>query len=83
MKISSKGQITVPKRVRKALEIKPGDDLSIELIDATQARLRKAKGLLDLAGSIAVPGDAKDLSWSKIEEKAHQTVAEKAAKEGL
>ena len=31
VKISSKGQITIPKSVREALKVKPGDRLEIEV----------------------------------------------------
>ncbi len=38
MRISSKGQIAIPKRVMTALNLKPGDEIEIQIEDGT-ARL--------------------------------------------
>jgi len=50
-RITTKGQITVPKRVRDALEIEPGDELEFELgTDRAVVRPRRRRVLGDLAG---------------------------------
>jgi len=41
-KITSKGQITVPRRVRHALGVKPGDSLVFEQ-DGAEVRVRPVK----------------------------------------
>jgi AbrB family looped-hinge helix DNA binding protein len=37
-RITSKGQITVPHEIRRALGVRPGDKLSFELADSGDAR---------------------------------------------
>ncbi|MGH7899636.1 MAG: AbrB/MazE/SpoVT family DNA-binding domain-containing protein [Candidatus Binatia bacterium] len=41
-RLSSKGQVTVPVAVRKALRVRPGDLLVYE-VEGEQARLRRAE----------------------------------------
>lgn len=49
--ISSKGQITLPARFRKELDLKPSDRVSIET-SGDSIVIRKAVDLLDLAGCL-------------------------------
>jgi antitoxin PrlF len=51
-KLSSKGQVTVPKEVRDALGLKAGDSVSFMVMDGGQALLKPAKKwtIDDLAG---------------------------------
>ncbi len=42
--ITTKGQVTIPKRVRDALGVKPGDHVSFELLPGGEARLRAVNG---------------------------------------
>jgi AbrB family looped-hinge helix DNA binding protein len=53
-RVSSKGQVTVPSEVRKALGIDQGDDLIFEVISERSAQLRVVKRvkLSDLYGSL-------------------------------
>lgn len=54
-RVTSKGQVTIPSEVRKALDIEQGDDLLFELgADQTTARLRviKRQKLSDFYGSL-------------------------------
>jgi antitoxin PrlF len=41
-RISSKGQVTIPKKVRETLRARPGDSVVYE-IDGTTVRLRRAE----------------------------------------
>ena len=57
--LSSKGQMIVPKRIRDALALKPGDDLVVELEpDGFSVRTRhNRKGAIErLSGSLKQPG---------------------------
>lgn len=53
-RVTSKGQVTIPAQVRKALDIEQGDDLVFELGSGGTARLRvvKRRRLSDLFGSL-------------------------------
>lgn len=60
MKVTSKGQVTIPKRVRDRLGIRAGTVLEIE-VEGETIRLRKAgsrdaierwRGVLDLGGPV-------------------------------
>lgn len=53
-RVTSKGQVTIPSEVRKALDIEQGDDLLFEVGADRTARLRvvKRQKLSDLYGSL-------------------------------
>jgi AbrB family looped-hinge helix DNA binding protein len=53
-RITSKGQVTIPSEIRKALDIEQGDDLLFELGADQTARLRvvKRQKLSDFYGSL-------------------------------
>jgi antitoxin PrlF len=54
--ITSKGQTTIPKEVRKKLKLKPGDRI-YWILEDDQAVLRPKTGsILDLAGMLHRPG---------------------------
>jgi antitoxin PrlF len=54
--ITSKGQTTVPKEVRKKLKLKPGDEVSWT-VEGDYALVRARTGsILDLAGMLHRPG---------------------------
>ena len=55
-KITSKGQVTIPEDIRKALQLSTGDQIEWQVDDRT-ARVRKRTGRLeDLAGMLARAG---------------------------
>lgn len=43
--VTTKGQVTIPKQVREALGIRPGDRVEIEADGTGSARLSKVAGL--------------------------------------
>ena len=51
-RVTTKGQVTIPAEVRKALDIGEGDDLLFEVVEAGEARIRvlKRRRLSDLYG---------------------------------
>jgi AbrB family looped-hinge helix DNA binding protein len=53
-RVTSKGQVTIPSEVRKALDIEQGDQLVFELREDQTARLRvvKRQKLSDFYGSL-------------------------------
>jgi antitoxin PrlF len=68
-KLTSKGQITLPKAVRDSLELKPGDQVLFRL-EAGRATLARTKDFLDLAGSVPVPPGKRGASWEEIRRQA-------------
>ncbi len=64
-KLTSKGQVTVPKAVRDTLSLKPGDRLLFRVED-NRAIIARTKDFLELAGSVAVPPAKRGLSWDEM-----------------
>lgn len=64
-KLTSKGQVTIPKAVRDALELHEGDELLFR-VERSRALLAKAPDLLALAGSVAVPAAKRGTPWDEV-----------------
>jgi antitoxin PrlF len=64
-RVTSKGQVTVPKAVRDALGIKEGDEL-IFRVEGRRAVLARTPDFLDLAGTIAVPAAKRNIAWDEV-----------------
>lgn len=64
-RLSSKGQLTVPKVVREALELKEGDQVVFR-VEGKRAALGRTPALLDLAGSVPVPAEKRGTPWSEV-----------------
>jgi antitoxin PrlF len=64
-KLSSKGQLTVPKAVRDALELKEGDQVVFR-VEGKRAALGRTPELLDLAGSVPVPAEKRGMAWNEV-----------------
>lgn len=74
-KITSKGQVTVPKAVREALGIKEGDAVVFR-VEGNRAVLARTADFLSLAGSVKVPAARRNAAWDEVIRKTH---AERAA----
>lgn len=70
-RMTSKGQVTVPKAVRELLELKAGDELVFD-VDEAGVHVGRTTSFVDLAGSVAVPPRLRGASWKRIEELAAQ-----------
>jgi antitoxin PrlF len=64
-KVTSKGQVTVPKAVRDALGIKNGDEVVFR-VDGNRAILARTPDFLDLAGSVQVPAAKRNAAWDEV-----------------
>jgi antitoxin PrlF len=73
-KVTSKGQITVPKSVREALGLEAGDELVFR-VHGDRAVVSKTPDFLDLAGSIAVPADKRGTPWDQVLREKHRSRA--------
>ena len=68
-KITSKGQITVPKRVRSRLAVGPGDQLAFEFDEQGILRVAPIRNpLAPLRGFLAAEGTGRRLDSEQIDE---------------
>ncbi len=65
VRLTSKGQVTVPKAVRDAHGIKEGDDI-IFRVEGDRAVLARTPEFLDLAGTISVPAAKRNVAWDEV-----------------
>jgi AbrB family looped-hinge helix DNA binding protein len=63
VKVSPKFQVVIPKRVREVLELKPGEELQIYILDRS-IRLHRPRSIKELRGI------AKGMQW-KDEDRDH------------
>lgn len=74
-KMSSKGQITVPKAVRDALGIGEGDNVVFR-VEGNRAVLARTPDFLSLAGSIKVPAARRNAAWDDVIRKTRSARAD-------
>ncbi|MEI7654571.1 MAG: AbrB/MazE/SpoVT family DNA-binding domain-containing protein [Actinomycetota bacterium] len=75
-RLSSKGQVTIPKAVRDALGVEEGDSV-IFRIDGNLATLQRTPDFLELAGTLAAPATKKSASWDRVLEISRASRAKK------
>lgn len=80
-KVTSKGQITIPKPVREALGIAEGDRV-VSRIDEKRAVLARVPDLLDLAGAIDVPAAKRATGWGEIRRQTREARVARIAESG-
>ena len=56
VKVSPKFQVVIPKEIREQLELKPGEDLQVYILDGS-IRLHRPRSIKDLLGI------AKGMKW--------------------
>jgi antitoxin PrlF len=64
-KLTSKGQVTVPKAVRDALGLKEGDDV-IFRVEGNRAVLTRTPNFLTLADTVRVPAAKRNVAWDEV-----------------
>jgi AbrB family looped-hinge helix DNA binding protein len=63
--VTSKGQVTVPKAVRDALDISEGDELVFR-VEGARAVVARTPEFLTLAGTVAVPAAKRNAAWDDV-----------------
>jgi AbrB family looped-hinge helix DNA binding protein len=64
-RVTSKGQVTVPKAVREALGVNEGDAL-IFRIEGNRAVIARTPDFLELAGQLRIPVSKKSAAWDHV-----------------
>jgi AbrB family looped-hinge helix DNA binding protein len=64
-RLSSKGQLTVPRAVREALSLEEGDEVVFR-VEGERAILARSRDLLSLAGTISVPAAKRGTPWTEV-----------------
>ena len=75
-RVTSKGQVTVPKAVREALGVNDGDAL-IFRVEGNRAIITRTPDFLELAGQLQIPASKKNVAWDHV---IKSTRANRAAK---
>ena len=70
-KLTSKGQVTIPKQVRDALGLREGDDVLFR-VEESQATISKSADFLALASAVPVPASKKGTSWDEVLRRTRQ-----------
>ena len=80
--LTSKGQVTIPKEVRKALNLRPSEKVII-VVEGNRAIIQPLKGnLLDIGGSVKITDREKPIEFKKVREEVKKRVAKKVATRG-
>jgi antitoxin PrlF len=80
--LTSKGQVTIPKQVRKALNLRPSEKV-IVVVEGDQAIIKPLRGsLLDLGGSVKIPENEKPVDFRRVREEVKKRVAKRIARKG-
>lgn len=75
-RVTSKGQVTVPKAVRDALGIEEGDQVVFH-VEGNRAVLARTPNFLALAGTVRVPPAKRNASWNDVLRKTRAARASK------
>lgn len=75
-RLTSKGQVTIPKSVRDALELHEGDEIMFR-VESKRAIVAKTPDFLDMAGSVVVPAAKSGTPWDEVLRRTRRARAER------
>jgi AbrB family looped-hinge helix DNA binding protein len=64
-RLSSKGQVTIPRAVREALSLGEGDEVVFR-VEGERAVIARSPDLLALADSVSVPAAKRGTPWNDV-----------------
>lgn len=73
-RVSSRGQITIPRAVREALSIREGDEVLFR-VEGQRAMIARCPDLMQLAGSVSVPAAKRGTPWDEVLRETRRTRA--------
>ena len=73
-RLSSKGQVTLPRAVREALSLTQGDRVVFRVV-GQHAVLARTPDLIALAGSVSVPAAKRGTPWAEVLRQTRQARA--------
>lgn len=74
-RVTSKGQVTIPKTVRDALQLREGDQLVFR-VERTRAILAKTPDFIGMAGTVAVSEAKRGTPWDEVLRQTRRARAE-------
>lgn len=78
-RLTSKGQVTIPRSVRQALSLEKGDSV-IFRVEGERAVLGRAPDLLSLAGAISVPASKRGTPWDLVRAETRRARVERGTR---
>jgi AbrB family looped-hinge helix DNA binding protein len=75
-RLTSKGQVTIPKPVRDALELHEGDEILFR-VERTRAIVAKTPDFIGMAGSVAAPAARRGTPWDEVIRQTRRARSEK------
>ena len=76
-RVSSKGQVTIPKSVREALDLHEGDELLFR-VERSRAVVAKTPDFLQFAGTVATPAGKRRTPWDEVLQQTRAARARRA-----
>ena len=77
--LKAKGQMTLPKEVRREMDLKPSEKMVVS-VEGNLIVIRPLKGtILDIGGSIPISESLKPISFKKVRKEVQRHIAQKAA----
>lgn len=73
-RVSSKGQITIPRAVREALGVKQGDAVLFR-VKGERVVFSRIPDLMEIGGMFEVPPDKRNVPWKQIREETRRARA--------
>ena len=64
-RVTSKGQVTIPKAVREALALETGDRVVFR-VEQHRAIMARTPDLLEMAGTVEVPAGRRNADWNEV-----------------
>ena len=80
--LTPKGQMTIPKEIRKALNLRPSEKVVI-VVEGNQAIIKPLKGnLLDIGGSVKIAEKEKPIDFKKVRGEVKRRIGKRIAGRG-